>query len=70
MGNPSEIKYVKLSKTVIVTVEGKTYAVSSSHPLYQKIVEAIDSNQLEEITAIVEHSGRQDFLNRLKLKPK
>lgn len=66
----SEVKYVKLPKTVIVSVNGRTYPVSSSHPLYQKILEAIDSNQLEEISSIVEHSDRQDFLNRLKLKPK
>ena len=62
----SMVKFVKLQKTVVVTINGKSYPVSNSHPLYEKIVKAIDNNELSELATIIEHSDRQDFLGRLK----
>lgn len=64
------MKFIKLKNTVMVTVDGATYTVSNSHPLFEKIVYAIDHNELEHLSTLVEHNDREDFLDSLTLKPK
>lgn len=62
--------FIKLKNTVMVTYQGKTYTVSNSHPLFDQIVHAIDSNELDRLQTLVEHDDRENFLDSLILKPK
>lgn len=64
------IKFVKLQKTVVVTIEGKSYPISNGHPMYDDVNSAIDNNNLEKLKAIVLHNDTQDFLSRLKIRNK
>jgi hypothetical protein len=64
------VKFVKLSKTVVVSLDGKSYTIPNSHPLYEKVCEAIDRNELEELSAVLNHAEIQSFLGKLSLKPR
>lgn len=64
------VTFIKLKNTVMVTYDGKTYTVSNSHPLFSQIVDAIDSNELERLTTLVEHDERENFLDSLVLRSK
>jgi hypothetical protein len=66
----SMIKFVRLPKTVVVTINGKSYSVSNSHPLYEQVIKAIDDNELGQLETIIEHNDRHDFLGRLKIRSK
>ena len=61
--NKSEVNFIKLKNTVMVTLNGQTFTVSNSHPLFEKIVNAIDNNELDQLSALVEHTDRENRID-------